>query len=261
MKDTIYQLLKRIYVPIKLVFKYVWITLFIKTPKDAKKDIPIIINNYNQLDYLKLLLDSLEKRGYDNIVILDNDSTYPPLLEFYKTTPHRVIYLGRNYGYLALWKSGVYKEFNKSYFVYTDPDLCIDEKCPDDFMDYFLKIMLKHPFTSKVGFSLRIDDLPDHFELKDKVIDWESQYWVKEVDPGVYSAAVDTTFALYRPFTKNGATLLEHHLRVGKPYSMHHLPWYVDMNNLSDNMKYYISHTKQQTHWTVTLKEEKEKID
>ena len=259
MKEKIRVHIKKIYVPIKLVVKYVWISLFIKIPKDTKRDIPIIINNFNQLDYLRLLLSSLEKRGYENIVILDNDSTYPPLLDFYKTTKHRVIFLGHNYGYLALWKSGVYKEFHKSYFVYTDPDLCINEECPADFMKHFLEIMKRHPLTSKVGFSLRIDDLPDHFDLKKKVIDWESQYWRKEVEPEVFSAAVDTTFALYRPFTKNGATLLEHHLRTGKPYSMHHLPWYVDKSNLSDNEKYYISHSKQQTHWTEQLQDEKVK--
>lgn len=254
MNEKVRMRLKKIYVPIKLVVKHIWISLFIKTPKDAKKDIPIIINNFNQLDYLKLLLSSLEKRGYQNIVILDNDSTYPPLLEFYKNTHHRVIYLGHNYGYLALWRSGVYKEFHKSYFVYTDPDLCIDENCPDNFLEHFLNIMKRHPLSSKVGFSLRIDDLPDHYELKDKVVEWESQYWIKEVEPGVFSAPVDTTFALYRPFTKYGSTLLEHHLRVNKPYSMHHLPWYVDPNNLTDNIKYYIAQTKQQTHWTSQMK-------
>ena len=256
MKEKIRRFLKKRCMPLKLVLKYIWISMAIKAPQNPKKDIPIIINNFNQLDYLQLLLSSLEKRGYENIVILDNDSTYPPLLEFYKRTSHRVIYLGHNYGYLALWKSGAYKEFNKSYFVYTDPDLYIDDECPEDFMDHFLKIMKRHPLSSKVGFSLRIDNLPDYFELKERVVEWESQYWIKEVEKGVYSAPIDTTFALYRPYTKNGSTLLEHHLRVGKPYSMQHLPWYVDKNNLTDNMKYYISHTQQQTHWTEQLKEE-----
>ena len=57
----------------------------------------------------------------------------------------------------------------------------------------------------------------------------------ERIGTGVFEASVDTTFALYRPFTKGGSSMLEHHLRVGKPYSMHHLPWYVDKTNLSDN--------------------------
>ena len=134
MKKNIKYYVKRVYVPLKLLAKFIRISLFVRPPKDFKRDIPIIINNYNQLDYLKLLLNSLEKRGYENIIILDNDSSYPPLLEFYKNTRYRVIPLGHNYGYLALWKSGVYKEFQNSYFVYTDPDLVIDKECPDDFL-------------------------------------------------------------------------------------------------------------------------------
>lgn len=107
--------------------------------------------------------------------------------------------------------------------------------------------MKRHPLSPKVGFSLRIDDIPDHFELKDKVINWESQFWEKEVEPGIYDAPIDTTFALYRPYTKYRPRFLflEHHLRVSYPYSMHHLPWYVDKNNLSENEKFYVELSKK----------------
>ena len=50
---------------------------------DAKQ-IPIVINNFNRLGYLKRLIASLESRGYKNIHIIDNNSTYPPLLEYYE---------------------------------------------------------------------------------------------------------------------------------------------------------------------------------
>lgn len=60
-------------------------------------DIPIIINNYNRLTMLKKLIDSLTSRGYTNIVILDNQSTYPPLLEWYAKCQFEVIRLPKNY--------------------------------------------------------------------------------------------------------------------------------------------------------------------
>lgn len=50
---------------------------------DYKKT-PIIINNFNRLSTTVQLIDALKQRGYNNIHILDNQSTYPPLLEFYK---------------------------------------------------------------------------------------------------------------------------------------------------------------------------------
>lgn len=43
----------------------------------------IIINNRNRLEYLEMLINSLEKKRYFNIFIIDNNSPYPPLLEFY----------------------------------------------------------------------------------------------------------------------------------------------------------------------------------
>ena len=44
------------------------------------KDIPIIINNYNRLEMLTKLIHGLENKGYHNLYIIDNQSTYPPLL-------------------------------------------------------------------------------------------------------------------------------------------------------------------------------------
>ncbi len=81
------------------------------------REIPIIINNFNRLDSVKQLIGSLEKRGYFNIFIIDNKSTYPPLLEFYKNCRYKVFMLDENIGMNALWGSGLIKKFNKDYFV------------------------------------------------------------------------------------------------------------------------------------------------
>ena len=65
--------------------------------------IPIIINNRNRVTFLKQLVDWLIKAGYSNIIILDNDSKYEPLIEYYKQTKARVIYLKSN---LVIWPYG-----------------------------------------------------------------------------------------------------------------------------------------------------------
>ena len=46
--------------------------------------IPIIINNYNRYSAFIKLVDWLSSAGFVNIIVLDNQSTYPPLLEYYK---------------------------------------------------------------------------------------------------------------------------------------------------------------------------------
>lgn len=210
-------------------------------------NIPIIINNFNRLEYLLQLIESLEKRGVTNIHILDNNSTYPPLLEYYKKTKYKVHLLGENLGYRALWKSSVFNLFKDDYYVYTDPDLVICDSCPDNFMDYFMSLHKKYSQIWKVGFSLNINDLPDCFLRKREVQQWESQFERYELEQNVFYAAIDTTFAIYKPLLHNNN---ESSIRVGGEYSMKHLPWYIDTLNPSEEEKYYINSCAQKTHWS-----------
>ena len=80
------QYINHLYFKIKVAFFYwgVWLINQLIRPNCLDvKNIPIIINNRNRLTYMKMLISSLEKRGYNNIYIIDNDSTYPPLLDYY----------------------------------------------------------------------------------------------------------------------------------------------------------------------------------
>ena len=217
---------------------------------DNPKDIPVIINNYNRLDYLKQLIESLESRGYRNINIIDNNSTYPPLLEYYDTCPYKVYRLDRNVGYLALWETYIYKVYCRSYYVYTDSDMRITDDCPDDFMQKFVDILKNDPMAQKAGFGIKIDDLSDSFKNKKQVLEHEARFWTKPVGDDVYRAEIDTTFALYRPFCKGKATRWHKTYRTGGRYQIHHLPWYVDSSNLTEEEQYYVSNISQSTHWS-----------
>lgn len=218
------------------------------------KDIPIIINNYNRLTFLQELIDSLTCRGYSNIVIIDNNSTYPPLLEWYQKCPYKVHRLNKNIGFCALWETYIYREYQKSYYVYTDSDMKLSESCPKDFMKHLVEVLKKYPMAQKVGLGLRIDDLPDSFRMKYDVIKHESQFWKIQREPELYVAAVDTTFALYRPYCGGQANIHHETYRTGFPYLIHHLPWYVDSDNLDEEEKYYIAHVKTSTHWSKQTK-------
>lgn len=229
--------------------------LFSNKPKDFKQ-IPVFINNYNRLTTTKKLIDGLVSRGYTNIHILDNKSTYKPLLEFYEQTPHKVHLLKKNYGSKAFWKSGLWLKYTFSNYALTDSDIVLNSACPDDFIEYFYKLLEKYPKAHKVGFSLKIDDLPDSFKNKEEVIKWEGRYYKKEVEPNVFAAPIDTTFALYRPFSKKGprgySVLV---LRTGMPYQARHLPWYIDNNNIDEEEIYYLKNIETRTHWSRQNKE------
>lgn len=218
------------------------------------KEIPIIINNFNRLSTLRLLIESLEKRNYVNIYIIDNHSTYPPLLEYYKGLPYKVFYLKDNLGFKALWKSGLSKLFCKDYYIYTDSDVIPIEECPSDFIEYFFTILRKYKYARKVGFSLRIDDLPDKFRNKNEVIEWEKRFYSSFNKDGLYKAPIDTTFALYRPRVGLSRSRYVESYRTPYPYQACHLPWYLDSNNLDEEEMYYIEHCSKTTAWSTKMK-------
>lgn len=215
-------------------------------------EIPIIINNFNRLSTLRLLLESLEKRGYKNIYILDNASTYPPLLEYYKICPYKVILLGENLGFRALWKSKKNRTlFCNDYYIYTDSDVMLAENCPDDVVGHlFYLLKEKYKYAAKIGLSLRIDDLPDCYALKSKVMEWEQQFYTYENADHLHPAPVDTTFALYRPRVGLSRSRSVESYRTAAPYSLKHLPWYMDSEHLSEEELYYVRQCKHATSWS-----------
>lgn len=217
-------------------------------------NIPIFINNYNRLNYLVDLIGSLEKRGYKNIHIIDNDSSYRPLLDYYESCPYEVIKLKKNIGYLSIWKTDIYKKIKHSYYVYTDSDILLGDDCPDDFMEYFVNILERYKTCYKVGFALSISDIPDFFAKKNEVIEHEIQFWSNEIEKDLYNARIDTTFALYRPYCKGPSNSYKFAIRVGGKYTCRHQPWYVDTQNPPQEEIEYIRSIKQSTHWSAEIK-------
>lgn len=212
-------------------------------------EVPIIINNRNRLTYLKQVIEWYQNAGYKNIYVLDNKSNYEPLLSYYKETKVKVIYLEKNYGHLALWASGTYKQFYKDFYVYTDPDVVPVDQCPRDFMKHFVDLLKKYSNIEKVGFGLKIDDLPNHYNKKQQVIDWEKRFWKNEMEKDVFDAALDTTFALYKPYTR-GDLWVQNALRTGGNFVARHLPWYEDSANVTIENKFYLDNAKPgASHW------------
>ena len=70
--------------------------------------------------------------------------------------------------------------------------------------------------------------------------EWEARFWSDEIEPGVFRANIDTTFALYRPLDRRHRD--DHALRTGAPYLARHQPWYTDPAALSAYDRYYRDH-------------------
>jgi hypothetical protein len=210
-------------------------------------EVPVFINCRDRLTPLVELVGYLERAGCERVFLLDNDSTYPPLLEYYEQTPHTVIRLGENRPHKAFWESGLLDELGiDGRYVFSDPDTVPIGECPLDAIDYFGEVLDRYPAYKKAGFGLRIDDVPDHYGLKAEVIAWESRFWRRLVAPRLYEAPIDTTFALYRG-AEHARTEA---LRTGFPYLVRHTTWYLDSGNLPEEELYYIERATGVTSWT-----------
>ena len=227
----------------------------IKSQRKNPLSIPIIIINFNQLFYLKQLVDFLINRGFENIIIIDNLSTYPPLLEYYKTIKLKVKvkFMDENYGHNIMYHNyDAIKDYTKGYFVITDPDILPNKNLPINFMKNMIDKLDKYfNKITKVGFALQINDIPKYFPLRDEVINWENKFWLNEVEKECYINVLDTTFALYKPqypFKFYNQTFLPA-IRLSGPYTAKHGGWYKDLNNLTEEEKYYQETSNASSSW------------
>lgn len=210
----------------------------------------IFINCRDRVTCLSELVSWFEKAGCEDIFLIDNDSSYPPLLEYYRQTPHTVIFLKNNLGHTALWDADLLRNQYGEFYIYTDPDVIPTEDCPTDVLQVLTEILQKYPTLSKAGLGLKIDDLPDHYRFKENVLRWEKQFWQDEVEPGLFSALVDTTFALNRAryYTIGNA------VRTDSPYLARHADWYIDSDNLTEEENYYRTHARPGvSHWGASI--------
>lgn len=220
--------------------------------------IPIFIISFNRYTVLRKLIDRLLEMNEIRIVVIDNKSNYEPLLQYYEVMKgvFEIIHMPGNAGHLVITSLGRDPSFRGKYeldklnFMYTDCDIVPVTECPNNFMEKFDEILKKYP-VDKIGLGLKIDDLPDCFEGKKIVVNWECQFWGTKIhdeslDVDLYPAAIDTTFSYRRAGTIPGWA---GGYRTGHPYIARHLPWYVDGNNLSDEDKNYMNTVKGSSSW------------
>ena len=199
-------------------------------------DVPVFIVVRDRVESLAQLVGWLERAGCERIHLVDNASEYPPLLEYLERTPHDVIRLEENQGAFALWRSVLPDLGIQGRFVCSDPDVVPIDECPLDAIEYFSEILDRYPRHIKAGFGLRIDDLPEHYSMRDQVRTVERYNWERPLAPRLYDAFIDTTFALYRgpeAFDQVPA------VRTGYPYLARHTTWYLDEGNLPEEERFY----------------------
>lgn len=209
---------------------------------------------FNRLTWPKAMAEFLGDHDIE-VILVDNGSTYPPLLEWYEDCPHRVHRLTKEHNHKSLWASGLINEYPDEHYIVSDHDLDLSD-VPGDFVDKLFGGLNGNIWATKAGLSLKIDDLPQN-DYTAGVVAWESKWWQRPQDAnGFYFADVDTTFALYDAGRMKAATDAQFFqaVRSPKPYEARHLPWYNTPDNLSEEERYYMANIGNVGFWTHEFK-------
>jgi len=236
--------------------------------------IPIFIITCERLEILKQSIQSYNdyiKTPFE-IVIIDFGSTYEPTVKFLQGLEHK--------GIKVYWKKKIFhprglnrlnrnvqhyfESHPKSNYVITDPDIALDN-VEGDILDVYSHLLEVLPEVYTVGPMLRIDDIPDHYQHKEKVqIDHQRYFWSKEVKSiqckdkiiKCVFTKIDTTFGMNRAGTR-WQRMRPISIRTKSPYLAKHLDWYLDLGNPTPDQKYYMEHASERiANWSRFKKEE-----
>lgn len=220
------------------------------------KNIPIIIPVFNQLTYLKNLINWWRWYQPENkIYIVDNGSTYKPLIDFYDTLlsdESIVVYKTGQNNFIPNLQNFLKTHIGTGYdyYVISDPDIMPHPNTPPNFLEVFKTAIDNHKYH-RAGFNLITSDLPPYLNEREMIIGNEAEL-LKDREALTYGghmgykAPIDTTFCLYK--TENGGWKAPmdgadwgNCLRL---FSAFHLMWYVDENNINEELEYYFTHAK-----------------
>jgi len=205
--------------------------------------ITVLINNRNLVIWPKEMVACIQKfEGVSEIIVLDNDSTYQPTLDWYETLeePVGVMLLNWNVGHTAPFIPWMLSQVETPYLVVTDPDLGLLDVPTDVLLK--MKGILEETGLPKIGLSLRYETVPMGSPYFEHVNSWEK--YLREgrpiIHPGVRNAPVDTTFAMMRT---EGARYFVGGARMEPPYCARHYPW--ELIDITEEYQYYLDRANE----------------
>ena len=209
----------------------------------------IFINNRNWLTYPKAMAEQFANQNHE-IIFIDNESTYQPLLDYYNDCSFQVIKCA-NLGGTAAWSANIVNDLNE-YYVVTDPDYDLS-MIPEDWPEVLIEGLDRFPNVNKVGLSWDESKVPpenpawiaDEFY---KYPEGNPLTWGHPLPNNFWHYPCDTSFAVYRPRTP----FRIEGVRKGRPYTGTHIPWHFVLEEsktegklsviFNDEILYYFEH-------------------
>jgi len=212
---------------------------------------PLYVPTFNNPTYTNNFIEQVKDLDFERIIIMDNNSTYPEMIELLAKLEKsvEVIRFSENLGPHFILKNPEYYSSLPEVFCLSDPDVQISKKLPKNFQEIMYDIAIKHQF-GKIGFAIEI---PEYEEFLEPVIrldgelwnmsEWESQFWKDEIDKtesgdSVYATTLDTQFAIYNKQYFNPEDRYRA-LRVAGKFTCKHLGFYKDSIVPKDEANYY----------------------
>ncbi len=214
--------------------------------------LPVFIISFNRLDCLRKLVAWLETAAQAQPIIVDNGSTYPPLVEWLDSMKHAfpIERFPDNRGPYRVWDQRLFERFTSEpqpFYVVTDPDVVPSADCPGDALPRLVDVW-QATRCPKVGLSLRLEGIPDSLPTCGAIRRWEAsmqrpEQTIEIVGPGgtvrAYNESMlDTTFQVnHRDLVPPSCGSAG--VRLAAPYQADHLGWQIDPRNLGDEDRFY----------------------
>jgi len=223
--------------------------------------IKTFIISFNRLSFLEQQVEELSKHPDLDLHIIDNGSTYAPLIKYLNDVDCAVTFMGENTGHQVIWTKGISKFYCKDKpYIVTDNDIL---PCKSDWVSLLLEGVEKYPDVNKVGLGLATHDLPVGVPFREEIINHEQNNLFRQElnDIHFIKMPVDTTIALYRAgyhdysiwgTRSNNEDAECKSIRTTFPNMARHLSWYMTIEDLkTEEYKYYLEHLGQGTgHWS-----------
>jgi hypothetical protein len=211
--------------------------------------IPVIINNRNLFTWVVEMVNKIKTyEGVGEIIIIDNGSDYPPLLEWYDTNPC-TIHRAENIGHAAPWQVLGDVITNNDYVI-TDADMGLLDTPTDTLL--YLKDNMDSLGLDKIGLGLNWGIVKEDSLYYNHIQSYEKNRWNSAHTNNIYTdIAIDTTFALYKkgtPYFVGGAS-------TTYPYVARHYPWEFNQETYENNeeFKYYIKNANTSSSYKTYL--------
>lgn len=215
----------------------------------------LIIPTFNNPTYLRNMLEQLKTLMWENYLIIDSGSTYPPMQEELNALPEdKKIILRGNLGPRYFSENNTFYQTLPEIFCVSDPDIEFNPKLPSNFVEILIAVSEKLK-SGKVGFALDISfSVPikeNKYILESKIQtirEYESKYWKKPVgnqfNLEIFDAPIDTTFAIYNKRYFKPEKSFTKAIRIGGDFSAIHLPWLERELLPRDEIQFYSSLNK-----------------